>query len=345
MPSNDHYVIIGNGPAGNNAATVLRDKDPSAKVTIISDECVPYYYKPKLTGFIAGKVSARELMVNSLEDYEKKGIRIRLGQTVERIEPDADVIYLKHMEKIRYSKLIIASGGRARVLPSMAPYAEHLQFVSSYTDVMEAKEKVAASNRFFVFGGDLVAFKFIRMIKDMGKEADILIYPHAFWPYNLNDDMLKQICGSLSQTAADILVKDDIQQIEKLDHGYRIITNKGIEKKVDMVFSFNGMLPNIDFAIGCGLDTDHGILVNEYLKTNIDNIYACGACAQIYNPAIKSYSASIGWPNATVQGEVAAANLLGEQKMIESVGRKYFDLEGVQIKTTWWGDIEDESLT
>ncbi|MCF6335886.1 MAG: FAD-dependent oxidoreductase [Spirochaetales bacterium] len=104
------------------------------------------------------------------------------------------------------------------------------------------------------------------------------------------------------------------------------------------------MAPNIDFAVGCGLDTDHGILVDEYLKTNIDNIYACGSCAQVYNPSIKSYCVSIGWPNAMVQGEVCALNLLGEKKVVESVGRKYFDLEGVRIKTTWWDDINDDSL-
>ncbi|MCK5349096.1 MAG: FAD-dependent oxidoreductase, partial [Desulfobacula sp.] len=111
---------------------------------------------------------------------------------------------------------------------------------------------------------------------------------------------------------------------------------------VDMVFSFNGLSPNIDFAKGSGIDIDYGILVNEYLKTNVDSIYACGSCAQIYNPTTKNYTTSIGWPNAVVQGEVAAFNLLGDHKIIESVGRKYFDLEGVKIKTTWWEDIDDE---
>ena len=110
-----------------------------------------------------------------------------------------------------------------------------------------------------------------------------------------------------------------------------------------MIFSFNGLRPNIEFAKGTGIDIDHGILVNEYLKTNMDDIYACGSCAQIYNPDIKSYSTSIGWPNAVAQGKVCAHNLLGDHKKIEPAGRKYFDLEGVTIKTNWWEDIEDDS--
>ncbi|MCK5696228.1 MAG: FAD-dependent oxidoreductase [Desulfobacula sp.] len=337
MPDNDHYVIIGNGPAGNHAAATLRQKDKDAKITIISDECVPYYYKPRLTDFIADELAKEDLMVKS---PALKDIRIRCGQAVERIDPDSKLLFLQHMEKIEFSKLIIASGGRARVLPTMSGYAEHLKFVTSYTDVMEVKDEIRKAKDFFIFGGDLVGFKFLRMLTSMGKTVTILIYSEAFWPYHLTDDMLAQITKSLSKFNAKIIVKDDISTIDEQNGSYKVKTQNGIEKKVDMVFSFNGLSPNIEFAKGSGIDIDHGILVNEYLKTNVDSIYACGSCAQIYNPIINSYTTSIGWPNAVVQGEVAALNLLGDIKVIEFVGRKYFDLEGVKIKTTWWEEIE-----
>ncbi|SDU36999.1 NAD(P)/FAD-dependent oxidoreductase [Desulfobacula phenolica] len=342
MPFKDHYVIIGNGPAGNHAAAILRENNKDARITIISDECIAFYYKPKLTRFIAGEINKEELMVTSLESYRKKNIRLRCGQAVERIDPDSKTLFLQHMEKISYSRLIIASGSRARVLPSMSRYSDHLKFVTSYADVIEYKEKIQKAKDFFVFGGDLVGFKFLRMLTDMGKTVTVLIYPNAFWPYNLNDAMLKQIVGSLSKYTSDIIVKDDISTIDAQNGSYRVKTQKGIEKNVDMVFSFNGLSPNIDFAKGSGIDTDHGILVDEYLRTNIDGIYACGSCAQIYNRDIQSYTVSIGWPNAVAQGETAALNLLGDHKVVESTGRKYFDLEGVKIKTTWWEDIDDE---
>lgn len=63
-------------------------------------------------------------------------------------------------------------------------------------------------------------------------------------------------------------------------------------------------------------------------------IFMPAGCAQIYNPFLKAYTTSIGWPNAAVQGEVAAFNLLGDHRVIKYAGRKYFDLEGVKIKTT-----------
>ena len=344
MPINDHYVIIGNGPAGNHAAAVLRDKDRDAKITIISDECVPYYYKPRLTRYISGAISQDELMVNTVEDYEKKDIRLRLGQCVQKLDLAENLIHLEHMETIHFTKLIIASGSRARVLPSMTDFSEHLNFVTSFTDAMALKDKITASERFFILGGDLVTFKFARMLKDMNKQISVLLYPEAFWPYRLNEEMGKEIAETLSDTVPDILSQDGIQSIAAKDNTFLIKTVNDESRTADLVISFNGLIPNIDFALKSGLDIDHGILVDEYLKTCHPDVYACGSCAQIYNPAIKSYSVSIGWPNAKAQGEAAAHNLLGDCRLIESVGRKYFDLEGVKIKTTWWDTIEDDAI-
>jgi len=342
MPHRDHYVIIGNGPAGNHAAATLRQKDKEAGITLISDECIPFYYKPRLTGFIANEIDKQRLMVNSLESYEQKDIRIMLGQEVIRIDPESKEIFLEPMEKIRYSKLIIASGSSARVPPGMDAYAEHLKFVTSYTDAMEYKNEIQAAKSFFIFGGDMVGFKFLRMLNSMGKSVTLMIHADAFWPFSLTDDMLDRVFTNLSKYDVSILVKDDISTIEETVTGYTVKTVKGMKKNVDMVFSFNGLIPNIDLVKGSGIDTDHGILVNQYLKTNMDDIYACGSCAQNLQPSLKAHTTSIGWANAAVQGETAAFNLLGEHQVIEYAGRKYFDLEGVKIKTTWWEDIDDE---
>ncbi len=341
MPKNDHYVIIGNGPAGNNVAAFLRENDKDARITIISDENIPFYYKPGLTRYIAGDLTASELMVKGLSFYREKNIRLRLGQKVDKIDSERKIVFLNHMEEVHYTQLVIASGSRARVLPSMRSYAACLKHITTYNQVMEFKDQIQAANEFFVFGGDLVGFKFINMLRKMNKQVFLLIYPNAFWPFNLTDAMQKTIVKNLSRNGVNVLANDDISQIVENENRYQILTEKGLEKHVDLVFSFNGLIPSVDFAKGCGLDIDHGILVNERMQTNVIDIYACGSCAQIYNPKINSYTTSIGWPNAVAQGEVTAMNLLGDHRVIEPVGRKYFDLEGVKIKTTWWEKVED----
>ncbi|MCG8685392.1 MAG: NAD(P)/FAD-dependent oxidoreductase [Desulfobacterales bacterium] len=341
MPVNDHYVIIGNGPAGNRAASTLRQKDNDAQITIVSDEAVPFYYKPKLTKYILDEIDLSKLMVKSLAEYSSEGIRVCLGQSVTKIDPNSKTIYIQQGDNIQYTKLIIASGSRHRILPSMERYASSLKFVTSYDQAMEYKDQIRKAKDVFAFGGDFVGFKFVRLLTKMEKNVSLLIYPNAFWPFNLTAEVTSAIERSLLGTGVDIIQEDDIKTIAEAGTGYRVVTQKGTEKQVDLVFSFNGLIPSIEFAQGSGLELDRGILVNEYLQTNIPDIYACGSCAQIFNPTIKAYTTSIGWPNAVSQGELAAMNLLGGHKVIQLAGRKYFDMEGVKIKTTWWEGIDE----
>ena len=88
MPKNDHYVVIGNGPAGNKAVDRLRAEDQEARVTIISDEAFSFYYRYKLPDFIADRISEDSLKARPYTIYKEKNIRLRLGQRVERIDPD-----------------------------------------------------------------------------------------------------------------------------------------------------------------------------------------------------------------------------------------------------------------
>ncbi|MCF8044665.1 MAG: FAD-dependent oxidoreductase [Desulfarculaceae bacterium] len=341
MATDDHYVIIGNGPSGNRAGEILQANDPEARITIISDESVPLYYKHKLTSFIAGYVKEEDLMVETGLDPDR--IRMRLGQCVERIDPENSRIFLRHMEKVRYTRLIIAAGGRPGLPQSMSAFSDHLSFLSCFRDVITQKEPVNKAEKFFVIGGDLVGFRFVKMLAAMEKEVCMTLCPEAFWPFELKPDMTAAVCRNLEPLGIEVLANDQAASVAAQNGAYNVTTANGEARQADMVFAFPGLVPNISFAAGQGIDMDHGILVDEYLRTNIDNIYACGSCAQIYNPKLKTYATSVGWPNAVIQGETAALNLLGENRVIEPAPRKFFELEGVRVRTSWWEDVDDIS--
>lgn len=336
MPANDHYVIIGNGPAGNAAADVLRENDQDAKISIISDEAIAFYNRHMLCEFIDGKKSVDELKARPYSDYTEKRIRTRLGQKVERIDPEAKVLYLEHMEKVSYTKLLLAVGGRPRLLPSLQSFETYLTFMSSYNDAVALKPKLASAGRILIIGGDLISIRFIKMLAMMGKELVFMLKPECFWPVELTSDMVESIRQQLKRFKVDILVDESVKQITLKDNAYRVMIESGKNVDADMVCCFMGLIPNIRFIVGSGIDTERGILVNEYLQTNFKDIFACGDCAQIYNAAIKDYWISIGWENAVLQGRVAAHNLLGDHQVIEPVPRKLFEVEGLTINTSWW---------
>ena len=80
--SEEHVVIIGNGPAGNQAAMSIRENDPEIRITLISRErgacCRPHLF-PDL---IAGKIPEEALYACPIDAYREKGIKLRTGQQV-----------------------------------------------------------------------------------------------------------------------------------------------------------------------------------------------------------------------------------------------------------------------
>lgn len=339
MPENDHYIIIGNGPAGNRAADVLRMHDPKGKISIIADEGFPFYYRHLLCDFIAGRKEESLLLVKEANHYRENQIRLRLNQRVVKIEVETNTLYLQHMEKVRFSKLIIATGASPRVIPALSGFSEHFSFMSRYTDALKVKPLLAKVKKAAVLGGDLVSLRFTKMLSSLKKEVSLFLYPECFYPFDLTPDMAGSIQKSLSGKKIETFVNLFPSRITKKGKKFEIETAAGAGIEADIIFCFMGMAPNVSFMQGSGIDVERGVLVNEYLRTNVEGVYACGDCAQIYNPELKNYWTSVGWENAAIQGETAALNLLGEAKLIRPSKKKILDVEGLKVNTSWWKEF------
>jgi len=339
MPKNDHYVIIGNGPAGNHAADVLRKNDPKARITIISDEGFPFYYRHKLCDFIAGKTNEQSLKARNYQEYKDKNIRMRLGQRVEKIDPENRVLYLKHMEKVGYSKLILSTGATHRIIPAVAGFEKYVSFMICYQDALLLKQEIKKIKNAVVLGGDLISLKFTKMLAKIGIQVTLFLYRECFWPFDMTKDMSEQVADSIKGPQITPLTDDYIVSVSGDENPYTVMTQSGQNLKTDRLFSFMGMMPNIDFIVGSGIDTEKGVLVDEFLRTNYKDVYACGDCAQIYNPDYNDYWISIGWENARIQGETAAYNLLGDHRVIKPAKSNILKVEGLNVNTSWWKEI------
>ena len=106
-----------------------------------------------------------------------------------------------------------------------------------------------------------------------------------------------------------------------------------------MIGAFFGLVPDVRFLTGAGLRIDRGILVDEYLNTGFEGVYATGDCAQIYHPAIQDYWVSIGHDNAVSLGRTAALNLLGGKVEAKVAKESIFEVQGIKVNTSWWAEF------
>ena len=96
------------------------------------------------------------------------------------------------------------------------------------------------------------------------------------------------------------------------------------------------MVPNIDFLDGSGIDVQTGILVDEYMHTSAQDIWAAGECATVYYPELKDYRQTTGEINAKALGNISARNMLDEKKVVSLAEPGKITIEGEDFITYGW---------
>ena len=132
MATDHHHVIIGNGVAGIRAATVLRERDPDNRITIISIGGLLFYDRYQLPQVFEGKRDWREYLVHPPEFYEEKRISVRRKCRVTQVDPRRRVLTLAHREEVGYDTLLIASGGGGYLPPRLSEYAALFNYFGTY---------------------------------------------------------------------------------------------------------------------------------------------------------------------------------------------------------------------
>jgi len=335
-----HYVIIGNGIAANRAAEILRKNDADAKITLISREFFVFYFRHKLPLFVTGGISEDSLPVHPPEHYKKRNIRLRLGQTVQKVDLKKKILYLKHMEIVHYDRLLICSGGTPHVPEIYYQYRPYFTRLKRLATAREIRRRLPAVRKMVIVGGDLISVRLAAALIQSGREVTFVLDDYAFWPIDAVPEIRESLEHTLDKMGAEVVSGDPLARVEQVSGGtppeYRVETRSGRKLPAHMVGAFFGFKPDVDFLIRSGLDIDRGILVNDHLQTAHKDVYAAGDCAQVYAPQLKNYWVSVGWKNAMLLGEVAAHNMVGRGEAARKPPMEVFEISDVQLKTPWW---------
>jgi nitrite reductase (NADH) large subunit len=335
MPE-DHFVVIGNGPAGNQAAHTLKEAAPTSRVTLISRDHESCYRPHLLPDFISGSLTEEALYVCPLVTYEQQGIQLRSGQRVVDINLNQKELTLDHKEIVSFNGLIIAVGGTPRIPEPLRGYGDLMYRLKTLKDAKAWKEELGHVDTVLLMGGDLTSLGVTKALLQLKKKVLFMLNEDAFWPLRWDQALFKEVADMLTKKGVEVLEYQKIADMARVsDHGYRVRID-GQEIEVGMIGAFFGLVPDVGFLARSGLQIDRGILVDEYLNTGFEGIYATGDCAQIYHPEIRDYWVSIGHDNAVALGRIAALNLAGQQVQAEADMESIFDVQGVKVNTSWW---------
>ena len=303
-------VIIGGGAAGASCAARLRRLDEFAEILILekTDEIsiancgLPYY--------VSGVIGDRENMLVSSPEKFKSWFRIdvRLNAEVIKINREAKSLQLKNGEVIDYDTLVLTPGA-SPVIPDFAGMDKTRVFAVRTLDDADRIKcfiKNNGSKKAAVIGGGFIGVEMAENLAEMGLETTLI---------ELSNQILAPVDSEVAQFAQNTMIEHRVNLIlsdgVKEFRGNKIILNSNKEVEFDIVIMAIGVRPEISLAKDCGLETNRGILVNDFMQTSDEQIYAAGDSVEVKDFVSDTNTMIPLAGPANRQGRIIADNICG----------------------------------
>lgn len=328
------YLIIGNGIAGLSAAKEIRKEDEIGSIIMVTSEAYLTYYRIKLTEYLSKDFKDDDLLVNKENWYEENKIEILLSKIVETLDIDNNKVILDDGVEIEYEKLLLATGSRPFVPPIGGKFKKGVFALRTINDLKDIKTYINDLEKVTVVGGGLLGLEAAWSLKKLGKKVTIVEFAPSLLSKQLDKEMGKKLEEILIEEGFDIYLDSAVEEVlggTKVD-GIRLNTGESI--KTEAILLSVGIIPNIDIVRDTSIEFNRGIVVDNNLKTNIENVYVAGDVAEIDGRVDGLWSAS------NEQGKIAGLNMV--EKPAEYIRLGLFTiLQLGDIKIFSVGNIEE----
>lgn len=300
------YAILGNGAAGLNAAKAIRERDKTGSIYLISDEEYSAYNRPMLTKSLVAGLDADQIAVQDADWYKENNIYQILGRKVTAIDTAAREIKTADGAGFKYAKLIYALGAESFIPPIPGAEKPEVVAIRRLSDTRKVTALLEQTKEAVVIGGGVLGLEAAWELKKAHCKVTVLELAPRLMGRQL-DAAAGEMIQSISE-AQGIAIHTGvkIEAIEGGGHvtGVRLGTGEVIPAQLVIISC--GVRANAALAKEAGLDVDRAVVVGSHMETSVEDVYACGDCAQYegINYAI--------WPQAIEEGRVAGANAAGE---------------------------------
>lgn len=299
--------IIGAGAAGGAAAEMLRREGYDGPVTMIgTDEFLPYD-RPNLSkDYLVGSAPEEWIPLRPLEFYREQRIETFTNTSVTRINSKTKVVTLSDGRSLRYGALLLATGAEPVRLKIPGDDLPHVCYLRTLSDSRRVIEKAKNAKRAVVIGASFIGLEVACSLRE--RKLEVHVVGKGSLPF---EKILGRELGNLiRQTHEANGVKFHLGRTPAAIQDRHVQLDDGTKLDCDLVVVGIGVRPNTKLAEEAGIATDNGVLVNEYLETNVPGIFAAGDIARWPDPRAGRIRVE-HWVVAQRQGQTAARNILG----------------------------------
>lgn len=343
-----NIVIIGNGISGITVARHIR-KMSDHKLAVISAESDHFYSRTALMYIYMGHLKFEHIKPYEDWFWEKNKIEL-INNYVEKVNTENKELAFADGRTLNYDILVLAVGSKSNKFGWPGQDLKGVQGLYNLQDLELMEMNTKNINRAVIIGGGLVGIEMTEMLHSRNIPVTILARESCYWSNVLPDEEATLIGRHVMEYDIDLRCGTELKEILPDENGRvkAVVTNKGEKIDCRFVGLTPGVSPNIDFFKNSDIETDMGILVNEYLETNIPDVYAAGDCAQFRVPLPDRRPVEQVWYTGRMQGETLAKTICGNrtkyQPGIWFNSAKFFDIE-YQTYGWVWPKLKDDEET
>lgn len=301
-------VIVGAGAAGNAAAEMLRREGFGGSIIIIGADTEVPYDRPNLSkDYLAGTAQEEWIPLRGEDFYSRHNIELIRNISVDSLDTRARTVTLSNGEKKSFDKLLLATGADPVKLPIPGNDLPHVHYLRTLADSKSIIDAASSAKKAVVIGASFIGLEVAASLINRGLDVDVVgpeavplerVLGRGLGLYVRKLHESKGVKFHLGQTASSI-----DKNAVKLESGNAL--------PADVVVIGVGVRPSTRLAESSGLETDKGVVVNEFLETSVSGIYAAGDIAKFPDPRSGNSIRVEHWVVAERQGQTAARNMLG----------------------------------
>lgn len=332
-------AIVGGGQAASVATRTLRRRGFDGSIVIFGDEPDRPYQRPPLSKeyLTDGDESALWLLP---EDWTTAhNVDVRTRALVTRVDTAAGGVALADGSTVQADAVLLATGGRARRLPGVEGSKVH--YLRTRADADSLRSAIGPGARVLIVGAGFIGAEVASTARSLG--AEVTVVEAANVPLQrVLGEQLGSVCAALQRDAGvDLRLGVAVSGVREVGDQVIVETSEG-PVVGDIAVVAIGIVPNQEVAEASGLEVGNGILVDEYCRTSIPNVYAAGDVANQHHPVFGQRVRVEHFDNASKQASVAANNILGRETRSEDPHWFWSDQFDVNLQCVGHPEGEDE---
>jgi NAD(P)H-nitrite reductase large subunit len=229
------------------------------------------------------------------------------------VDTAAHRVSLESGREVPYDRLLLATGSWA--IPVDVPGAD-LDGVTKLDDMHDARDLIARSRTAksaVVVGGGITGLEIVEGLCSHKVHVHYFMRKDRYWGNVLSESESHIVENGLRDRGVEIHYFTELSRI--LGRDGRVVgveTGKGEQIPCELVAVAIGVLPQKELAEEAGLECGRGVLVDDYLRSSVEDVFAAGDIAEVRDETTGKGTVEVLWNSAVVKGRVVGHNMATE---------------------------------